>query len=350
MSGIDVVSVGARTPLGLNARQTGFMLRAGFPAAGEAPLADASGEPIAMALLPTLDGRLVGAARLAALARAPLAEAIAPVRQLAVEVYLSIDQGLPDSDAAVAHLTAVVNDLLPGASVTVEPRGETGLVTFLQAAIESLELRRVDAVILGGVHSDHDPRLIGALEASGRLFARDNLDSRIPGEAAAFVVLMRTVEAAGKKLPRLAEVAGHGVGREAATPDNDAPAITAEGMSAAVRQATARLEQEGGAAGWLWTDLTTEMRRLAEWQSVFVRAHRVLSRPYLVDSPAQRIGYLGAAALPLFVASAATAWAHGYGPSPVALGIAGTDAGERAALLLRQIRVERRPTRAEAER
>ena len=43
---VAVVSVGARTPIGLNARQTGFLLRAGFPAMDEAPLANAAGEAI----------------------------------------------------------------------------------------------------------------------------------------------------------------------------------------------------------------------------------------------------------------------------------------------------------------
>ena len=82
------------------------------------------------------------------------------------------------------------------------------------------------------------------------------------------------------------------------------------------------------------TDLTGEMRRLHEWQSAFVRAQKVLGRPYMIDSPAQRIGYLGAVALPLSVVLAATAWEYGYAPSPIAIATAGNDGGERAALAL----------------
>ena len=51
------------------------------------------------------------------------------------------------------------------------------------------------------------------------------------------------------------------------------------------------------------TDLTFEMWRQKEWQSAFVRNQEILGRPYYIDSPGQRIGYLGAAAMPLFVAS-----------------------------------------------
>jgi 3-oxoacyl-[acyl-carrier-protein] synthase-1 len=366
VSDLVITSAGARTPLGLTAVQTGFLLRAGFPAVGEAPLANAAGEPISMALVPTLDGRLVGAPRLAALARAPLEEAVAPLRGLKTAVFVAIDEDLPDAGEALSAIGDVASRVLPGAPVVVEPRGETGLVSFLPAALRILSLREADAVVIGGVHSDHDPRIIEALEARGALFSRENLDSRIPGEAAAFVVLMRAVEAAGKKLPCPARVAGHAAARAQSVPtgpqaapnpgalrspvlqkparpepgrgegEGEASAMAAEALSAAVRDATAPLRESGEKAGWLWTDLTTEARKIQEWQSVFVRAHDVLGRPYVVDSPAQRMGYLGAATLPLFAAAAATAWSRGYAPSTIALGIAGAPSGERAALLLRR--------------
>ena len=125
-------------------------------------------------------------------------------------------------------------------------------------------------------------------------------------------------------------------GVERARPDNDEPAFEALGLTAAVRAATEPLVKSGQTAGWMITDLTSEMRRLYEWESVWVRAQKVLGNPYIIESPAQRIGYLGAAAMPLMVAMAATAWEHGYAPSPRALCTAGNDGGERAALCLAQ--------------
>ena len=65
---VAVVSVGAKTPVGLNARPTGFPLGTGFPAMDEVRLVDAAGGAITMAVVPRLDGRLVGAERVAALA------------------------------------------------------------------------------------------------------------------------------------------------------------------------------------------------------------------------------------------------------------------------------------------
>lgn len=333
---IVVVRVGARTPVGLDARQTGFLLRAGFPAMAEAPLADSNGEAVTMGFLPTLDGRLVGTERLVELARAPFEEAIAPIRDVAAEVHLALDEGCDDAAIAGAMVRAALGRVMPEAKIEVAPRGEAAAGAVLPGAVAALEARRVAAVVVGGVHSDYDPRAIAALEASGRLFSRDNLDSRIPGEAAAFFVLMRAADAARHGLAPLARIVGVGTGRERARPDNDESAYEALGMTAAVRQATEALAGEGRAAGWFLTDLTGEMRRIQEWQSVFVRNQHVLARPYVIDSPAQRIGYVGAAALPLFVAMAATAWEHGYAPSPVALCTAGNDGGDRAALVLGQ--------------
>jgi 3-oxoacyl-[acyl-carrier-protein] synthase-1 len=331
---VVIVGVGAKTAVGLNARQTGYMLRAGYPAMAEAPLASADGAPVTMALVPTLDGRLVGAERLAALSTAPFEEAVGPLRDLAAEVHVALDEGVVDSAATASLVEATVKRTMPGASVHVEGGGEAACGTLVPRAVQSLEARRADVVVIGGVHSDFDPRAIAALEASGRLFARDNLDSRIPGEAAAFFVVMRESDAARHQFAPYARVLGAGTGRERARPDNRVPAYEAFGLTNAVRQATERLAAEGRTAGWLLTDLTFEMRRQYEWQSAWVRAQKVLGVPYIIEAPAQRIGYLGAAALPLFVVIASIAWSHGHAPSPLALALAGTDGGDRAALVL----------------
>jgi 3-oxoacyl-[acyl-carrier-protein] synthase-1 len=334
VSAVAVVKVGARTPIGLDARQTGFLMRAGFPAMSEAPLADTAEEPISMGWIPAIDPRLVGSERLLALARPAFEEAVEPIRDFPAEVHVSLDEGHPEARYARTLLEGMVKRTMPAASVTVEPRGEAALGALLPAALRSLGSRRIDAAVFGGVHSDYHPAAIAALAASGRLFSRDNLDARIPGEAAAFVVLMRAADASRIGLAPLARVVGVGSGMERARPDNDDPAYEAHGLSAAMRQATEPLAKAGQTAGWMLTDLTSEMRRLYEWESVFVRAQKVLGNPYIIDSPAQRIGYLGAAAMPLLVAMAATAWEHGYAPSPTALATAGADGGERAALVL----------------
>jgi 3-oxoacyl-[acyl-carrier-protein] synthase-1 len=296
---------------------------------GESALASAAGEAITGAFLPTIDDAIVGAERVAILAEPPLREAAAKLDGLRIEAMIAVDEGAP-----MEPLASVAKRALPGADVKVEPAGEAALASWIPAAAQALAARRVDAVILGGAHSDHDPAIVAALEAGGRLFSRDTLDARIPGEAAAFVVLMRAFDAAARGLAPMARVLGHGQGRERARPDNDVSAYEALGLTAAVREATAPLERDGRTAGWLLTDLTFEMWRQEEWQSVWVRSQKVIGAPWLIESPAQRIGFLGAAALPLFVVMTSMAWSHGHAPSPLALALAGSDSGARAALAL----------------
>lgn len=334
MSGVGVVKVGARTPIGLNARQTGFLLRAGFPAMAEAPLANAAGEAITMGLVPTIDPRVVGPERLALLAAPAFEEVALPLGEVQALVHIALDEGYAEGRAAAQVLAAAVKRAMPAATVEILPRGEAALGALLPEALRALSSRGAEAVILGGVHSDYDPRVIAALEESGRLFSPENLDSRIPGEAAAFFVLMRDADAGRRGLGPLARVLGVGAGRERVKAEDEGPAYEAFGLTSAMQQAAAPLAKSGQTAGWMLTDMTGEMRRLREWEAAFVRAQDVLGSPYFIDSPAQRVGYLGAAALPLFVAMAATAWEHGYAPSSVAIAAAGSDGGERAAVAL----------------
>jgi 3-oxoacyl-[acyl-carrier-protein] synthase-1 len=335
---VSIVKVAARTPLGLNARQTGFLVRAGFPAMSEAPLSDATGKAITMAFVPTIDSRLVGPERLVMLAAPALEEVASIAWDGKVGVKIALDEGYVDAPLVSRLLDAMVKRILPSAFVEVAPRGEAALGALLPEAVGALEARQVDVVVLGGVHSDYDPRAIAALESSGRLFSSDNLDSRIPGEAAGFVVLIRDEYAARKALSPIARILGAGIGKERATPANDAPAHEAQGATAALEKATKPLLDAGQTAGWLLTDLTFEMHRMREWQSAFARFQDVLGRPYVIESPAQRMGYLGAAAMPVLAGLSATAWEHGYGPSETAIVMAGNDGGDRAAMVLSSAR------------
>ena len=294
-----------------------------------------------MGYVPTVDPSWVGPERLVALATPAIEEALerpsgAPwaAGEARISAYIALDQDVAEPRVVRAGLEPVLHRLLPGATVHVEPKGEGALGAALPELIRSLESGALDAALVGGVHSDYDPATIRALESSGRLFSRENLDARVPGEAAAFVLLMRAAHAHRLGFAPLAHIVGVGGAEEKIRADNDEPAFRAFGLSAAVRQATAPLLAAKQTAGWYLVDLTAEMWRLHEWEAVFVRSHRVLGRPYRIEAPAQRLGYLGAAAMPLFMALAATAWQYGYAPCPTALATATADRGQRVAMVL----------------
>ena len=342
----SVVSVGAITPVGLRAIDTAFSHRAAAAAMREAPLVDAAGETITMCFLPTLDPRLTGAARALALATRALAEALAGLGPLLgtlrTRVAVSLDEhvaeGAQDLLAAAAQfaadLAARVVGLAPGTPFETSVRGAAGPGYLLPPLCDALACGAVDAAVLGGVHTDYDPRRIAALSRAGRLFRPDNLDALIPGEAAAFVVLMRHDVARRLRLRARADLLAVATAYEKARPDNDESAFQASGLTAALRTALTPLGAQNLRAGWLLTDLTFETFRHFELQAATQRTQRYFCEPQQVESPAQRMGHLGAAAMPLHMVLAAEAFQRGFAPHPYGVAIAGSDGGERAALLL----------------
>jgi 3-oxoacyl-[acyl-carrier-protein] synthase-1 len=210
-------------------------------------------------------------------------------------------------------------------------KGEAAPGLRLKAACDELSKGEVDVVLLGGAHSDYDPETVQRLSSVGRLFGSGNINGVIPGESAAFLVLTTPSFARSKNLAPRAWLHGVGQGFEKAGPDNDEPASEALGLTLAVETATAGMEDDKVRAGWMLTDLTAEVHRQLEWQSVFVRAQRFLGPPQWIDAHAHKLGRTGAAALPLQIAIASTAWRHGFAPAPIALSMVGSDSGERVA-------------------
>ena len=342
----SIVAVGAITPVGLGAVDTAFSHRAAAAAMREAPLLDREGEPITMCFLPNLDPLLVGADRAFVIGRRALAEAVSGLgpaaSTLRVRLSVSLDEpfgergpdGSPMAQAFAESLARSVSQTLPNLEVEVSARGPAGPAYLLPLLCDALASGSIDAAILGGVHTDYDPHRIAALSASDRLFRNDNLDALIPGEAAAFVVLMREGTARRLHLRAQAEIRATATGYERARPDNDESAFQAAGLTAALRTVLSPLAQGGLRAGWVLTDLTFEVFRHFELQAASVRTQRWFCEPQQVDSPAQRLGHLGAAAMPPHLVLAAEGFRRGYAPHPFAVSIAGSDTGERGAVLI----------------
>jgi len=338
-----VVSAGARTSIGLTARHTAFLLRAGVAGFHEAPLVDLDDEPVTFGSVPTIDPMLVGADRVGLLAAAALDEALEPFEEklagLRVHVILGLDEPLGRkmgaTPAPADGLAADVHRRLTerGAQVTVETiaRGEASAGLRLGAACEGLGRRDADVLLLGGAHSDYDPEVVQRLAELGRLFGAGNVHGVLPGESAAFVALSTPGFASKHDLPPRARLHGVGVGFEKAGPDNDESAFEALGLTFAVRTAASVLEAEKLKVGWLLTDMTPEVHRVHEWQAVLVRSNRYLCAPQWVEAHASKLGRLGAAALPLHAALIANAFRHGFAPHERALSMVGSDSGERVA-------------------
>ncbi len=355
-----VLATAARTAIGFDARATGLFLRTGNPAIGAAPLADEAGEAIAMAVDTTLDPFLVGEARAAELAKATLAEIARPLagmgRSLRVKLVLSLDEprlsreGRPlagDATGLLGTLLAPsVREHFGEPSIEVVARGAGGCANALSGALADLERGTLDAVLFGGIHTDYDPVTIAWLSQTGRLYSPKNLDALIPGECAAFVLIGGAslgsrlaqrrddeLEPSRSTLAPMARIHGIGSGWEESTPWNDKSAFSARGLTAALGAAAKDLPSEMK-IGFSFGDLSFELFRVHEWQAAMTRTRRLYAPPMAADAPAQRLGYMGGAALALELVLAAEGFARGYAPHPLGLCFAGSDAGDRAAIVI----------------
>ena len=355
-----ILATGTRNGMGFDARQTGFFLRTGTPSITAAPLADADGDAVAMSFDATLDPYLVGEARAAELGRAALVEVARPLagmgRSLRVKLVLSLAEprlsreGRPlvgDATGLLGTLLApTLREHFGDASVEVVARGAGGCAAALSAALGELEGQSVDAVVFGGIHTDYDPVTIAWLSQTGRLYSPKNLDAIIPGECAAFALIggatlgaritqrvSGDVEPARAALVPMARIHGVAAGWEDATPWNDRSAFSAKGLTNAVRAAARDLPSEMK-LGWSLADYSFELHRVHEWQAMMTHTRDLYSPPMAADAPAQRLGHMGAAALPLELVLAAESLARGYAPFTLGLCFAGSYAGERGAVVV----------------
>jgi 3-oxoacyl-[acyl-carrier-protein] synthase-1 len=331
------VDVGARSSVGLNAVQNGFLMHAQHPGVRTSPLADARGKPVTFCQLDTLAPELIGAQRSWELARPAWDECLehaAPLlREARVEVHLSLSEFMrPEAEALVSLARAhAYRQLGEGLRLSFACQGPAGPALFLAEALPRLERGEVDAVVLWGIHSDYHPERIRALEGQRRLYTDENLNAVLPGEAAACVLMTTPLNARRLGRPVRARITGVASGQEEARFDNDVSAYEAAGLTVAVHRC---LDQAGAKPGWWIADAAFEEFRVAELQAVMVRMSDRLAEPHWLELPSQRIGYAGGATLPFAIALNAEGWRRGWAPHERALLTAGSDDGLRAALTL----------------
>lgn len=336
-----LVGYSLRTGLGMTADEALFSYRAGHGAMRESAIVDAGGSTVTMCVVPTIDPYAAGPIRLLALAEPAVDDLVKELGDLKafprVVVHLAVSDGrLPTNADDTKRVALPLADRFRaafGERTTLVPSADVwALAGALDGALDDLRAGLIDLVIIGAVHSDHDPRTVERLTAERRLFSQDRLDALLPGEGAAFVALARGGSRTGHALPSLGTVRASATAREKATPQNDEPAYVAKGLTHAMRTAFEGCGR-GFTVGWCISDATFETRELYEYQAVITRLQRCFRQPNLAEFPSHRLGHLGPVALPLGLALACHAWDRGYAPDSRVVLLLGSDDGGRAAVI-----------------
>lgn len=342
-----VYASGVVSPIGTTALETAMLLRTGLPALTEAPLS--AGDPksgVTMGITRLLSPTTFGAERATELLGVALAELINSVRDagglairdLKLRVAVAIDEDLPGSTTLMRNqLTALFVNQLGHADIRFSPPngpgGAAGAAHVLDDALTALSLREVDAVLLCGVHTDYDPERISRLVAEDRLFSPENPNAVIPGETAAALLIGRAdLVHRIRMTPRL-EVFSIGTAKGDLTPFSDKSVFEDFALTSALETAMAGLADELK-LGFALTDLGCEQYRVREFYASLTRVAERFMEPVSVDAPAQRIGALGAASMPVGLAIASEMATRGYAPAPLGVIVGGSEQGARAAMVV----------------
>lgn len=340
-----IVAVGARTPVGLLAETSAAAVRAGISRIAEHPrFVGRRGEPIRGCLDARLDPALEGPQRLLALGRSALAEvgaklrAAVPITQPLL-VLLATPQVRPGWTAADENIVArelarnpAVGDA--GLDVRVVGHGHAGALHALGMACERIAAGVLDLCIVGGLESYFFGPTLHWLDKQRQL-AGASATGFFPGEGAAFLAVASPAAARALQLRPKAELRGWSSAMERRPIKTDLDNL-GEGLAQAVLGATRGLRAPHEKIDDIYCDINGERYRSEEWAFATMRVHPVLVDGTRYVAATDSWGDTGAATGALLCILAVQAWARGYARGSLAMAWAGSENGQRSAVVMQR--------------
>jgi 3-oxoacyl-[acyl-carrier-protein] synthase I len=339
MIGLAIQRYGLVTGLGFNAPATLAALRAGISAVRVTDWVDReSGEPLRGAIV-QLPQWWEGTGKLADLAAPAIDECLAALpREQAASTPILLGIAAPERPGRFADLdTRLLPEIQARLGWREHPLSrlfaadQTSCFHALELAATLIDTGQADHVVVAGVDSFLQRDTLEALQCRRRLMTANNSNGFFPGEAGAAVL----VGCRGSSTAAELHVLGAGYARESAHIES-LEAFRAQGLTQAVKAALASAGVALKDIAYRLTDLSGEHYKFKE--AAFV-AGRLNSgdREKALDlwHPIEYLGEIGAAILPCLLAQAAHATLKQYAPGALALCHIGSDAGERAAMVVR---------------
>jgi len=250
-----------------------------------------------------------------------------------VRMFLGLPEFAPQDSAWLNHFLRYL-DMLSAVPIDLErsvivPHGRAAALMALEQALDALASDPEAPVIVGGVDTHLDLRLLSSLDTEQRLLGARVMDGFIPGEGAAFLALSAAQPQAGGSRVQVNAAAsiadqGHRYGTEPAR---------GEGLSAAIEELRARLESPLPPVGVTFAGFNGENFDAKLWGVAQLRHRDFFAPAMLIEHPADKYGDAGAATGAILTAMAAAALSDGSRNGP-ALVWAASDREPRACALL----------------
>lgn len=344
---VYIVALGARTPLGNDAWSTAAAVRAGVSAFSQHPyMIDTAGQPMRVAMSPSIDPALQGVQRLEALLYPAIEQALRPLAAGGHKPPRMV-LALSASSPRAGIFAQWPQQLLQGIqqrharqfqAAAVFASGHASALLGVNAACAKLRQGELDACLVAGVDSHLEPETLEALEADDQLHGAGPLNNAwgfIPGEAGAAILLMRESVARERGLAPLAAVLGTGVASEPKRIKTETICL-GEGLTHACGQALAALPA-GHRVSDVYCDMNGEPYRADEYGFTALRLKEHFESASDFVAPADCWGDVGAAGGALHLILACAAKVKRYARGPLGFVWASSEGGERAAVLLASV-------------
>jgi 3-oxoacyl-[acyl-carrier-protein] synthase-1 len=338
MTALAIHAAGMVTGVGLSAPASCAAIRCGINNFNETLFIGRSGEWIVGSQV-ELDEPWHGSKKLAKMAAAAIGECLAalpmpPRSGLLVPVVLCLAEEdrpgrLPGLGGPLLfEVERELGTKIHSESAVVS-QGRVGAALGLLRAQKLIQDRGHPFVILCGVDSYLIGPTLDAFERRDRLLNTVNSNGFIPGEAAAAVLLSVAAEESSVAMA----CQGIGFARESSTIESEKP-LRGDGMTEAVRGALAGAGIGFEQINYRISDVSGEQYRFKEVALATTRLLRQHKPNFGIWHPADCIGEVGAAALPVMLAVLHSGARKGYLPGPTFLAHLSNDDDKRAALVL----------------
>ena len=340
-----VVCANAVTPLGYDLPSTATAVRAQMSSFRETYMVDRAGEPIVASIVEGLKEDCIGPERVVDLALAALQPVMADISEKGVEVgsfpiFLSLPMTRPGTEILEDVMYVALASVFGGEGardyLRIRSEGHASTIRCLEDAVGILAKGEAELCLIGGVDSYWQYEVLDCLDQIRRLRSDRNLDGFIPGEAAAFVLLMTPHYAQRLGMNPMAELGVVANAHEPQPLNVDGVSI-GEGLSSALRSIVSSNDLHPAMIDWVVCDMNGESYRSMEWSYAWLRTGKHFRDPVELWHPADCYGDVGSASGALLLAITAEALDKGYGRGQTALVFTSSDGPLRSAAVLRGV-------------
>lgn len=343
---MQIIGLGASTPIGRNVWASAAAARAGVCGFSEHPfMIDTAGEPMCIARAPWIDVDVEGVERYCELLFPAIDEALTPTRtqlerqRSRIGLALALPPARPGASPALAQdILCTIAQRYTGlfAHTLSFEVGHAAGILALDHAVKTCVSGAIDACVVAGVDSYLEPETLEWVEECDQLHGTGPLNNAwgfIPGEAASAILVTTNAFAQRLNLEVFGDVVSVGLGQETKLIKTDAVCI-GEGLTQAFRAALQGLGPDEQIYN-IFCDLNGETYRADEYGFTALRTKERFRAATDFIAPADCWGDIGAAGAPLHIALAVICHRKRYGKGPLSMVWASSESRERGAVVIR---------------